>query len=133
MILLILHDKTCSISSWSKYVSILKADQEFKIIATELIIYRVPILTGNHGKNWKSEITFSSQGMASICNIFLSNQDRVTLITSQPLIRCSQNSTYCIVVLIPRLHHLIRKSGKKCGSWRPSLIFFRQIRTLSSR
>ena len=48
----------------------------------------------------------------------------------KPLIRYTQYSTYCIVVLIPRLLKFFRKFGKISGSG-PSLIFFRQIRTLS--
>ena len=33
-------------------------------------------------------------------------------------------STFCIVVLIPRLHQVFRKFGRISGSWGPSLIFF---------
>ena len=40
-------------------------------------------------------------------------------------------STYWIQVLIPKLHQLLKKFGKIWGSCRPSLIVFRQIRTLS--
>ena len=38
-------------------------------------------------------------------------------------------ATYRIHVLIPRLHQFFRKLGKNIGGKRPSLIFFRQIRT----
>ena len=34
------------------------------------------------------------------------------------------------IILVPRLHQFFRKIGKIFGSWLPSLIFFRQIRTL---
>ena len=50
---------------------------------------------------------------------------------SKLLIRYTQYSKYCIVVLIPSLHQFFRNFGRISGSWRPSLIFFRQIRTLS--
>ena len=69
--------------------------------------------------------------MAGIVNLFSSNLDFVTLITSKPLIRYTKCSTYCIAVLIPRLHQFFRKFGKISGSWRLSLFLFRQIRTLS--
>ena len=40
-------------------------------------------------------------------------------------------SSYWMQVLIPRLYQFLRKFGEIFWSWRPSLIFFRQIRTLS--
>ena len=40
-------------------------------------------------------------------------------------------STHWMQILIPRLHQFFRKFVKIFGSWRPSLIFFRQIWTLS--
>ena len=53
---------------------------------------------------------------AAIFNLFSSNLDLVTLITSKPLIQYTQNSTYCIVVLISSLHQFFRKFGKISGS-----------------
>ena len=55
----------------------------------------------------------------------------VTLISTKPLFRFFLCSTYWIQILIPRLHQFSRKFVKIFGSRRPSLIFFRQIRTLS--
>ena len=55
----------------------------------------------------------------------------VTLISTKPLFQFIWCSTYWIQVLIPRLHQFFRKFGKIFGSLRPSLTFFRQIRSLS--
>ena len=55
----------------------------------------------------------------------------VTLISTKPLFQFILCSTYWIQVIIPKLPQLFRKVGKIFRSWRPALIFFRQIRTLS--
>ena len=55
----------------------------------------------------------------------------VTLISTKPLFQFIWCSTYWIQVLIYRLHQFFRKFRKIFGSLRPSLTFFRQIRTLS--
>ena len=55
----------------------------------------------------------------------------VTLISTRPFFQFIWCSTYWIQVLIPRLHWFFRKFRKIFGSLRPSLTFFRQIRTLS--
>ena len=44
------------------------------------------------------------------------------MITAKPLIRYTQYSTYCMLVLIPGLHQFCRKFWKISGSWRPSFI-----------
>ena len=62
--------------------------------------------------------------MVAIFDLFSSNYDLVTLITSKLLIRYTQYSIHCMLVLIPRLHQFFRKFGKISGSWPPSSIFF---------
>ena len=56
-----------------------------------------------------------------------------TLISTKPLFQLIWCSTYWIQVLIPRLHQFFRKFVKIFGSRGPSLIFFHQIWTLSTR
>ena len=59
--------------------------------------------------------------LAAIFNLFSSNQDPDNF---KAVIRYTQYSKYCIVVLIPSLHHFFRTFGRISGSWRPFLIFF---------
>ena len=78
-----------------------------------------------------SEISEKYSGHGGHLLIFFSsNYDLVTLISTKPLFRFTLCSTYWMQVLIRRLHQSFRKFGKISGSWRPSLNFFRQIRTL---